>query len=117
MCLRHGNKNLTNEELVIPKAKILGVTDEISETLVDCINADFDQPTKPCRKRRNEALYQKLLQGKLDHLPPEDRQILEPVLLKYAHVFHDEATNDFKGTNVTELEILVGDARPIRRPP
>ena len=109
--------NFTSEELVISKATILGVVEEISETLVDCINADSDQPTKPCRKRRNEALYQNLLHGKLDHIHPEERQILEPVLLKYAHVFHDEATNDFKGTNVTELEILVGDARPIRRPP
>ena len=108
--------NFTSEELVIPKSTILGIAEEISEPLVDCINADFDQPMKPCRKKRNEALYQKLLQGKLDHLPPEERQILEPVLLKYAHVFHDEATNDFKATNVTEHEILVGDARPIRRP-
>ena len=36
--------------------------------------------------------------------------------MKYAHVFHDEETNDFKGTNIIEHEILVGDARPIRRP-
>jgi len=38
------------------------------------------------------------------------------LLQKYAHVFHDEDTNDFKGTNVTEHQILVGDAQPIRRP-
>jgi len=73
--------NFTSEELVIPKATIQGLAEEYSEPSVDCINADSDQPTKPCRKGRNEALYQKLLQGKLDHLPPEERQILEPVLL------------------------------------
>jgi len=42
--------------------------------------------------------------------------LIEPILLKYAHVFHDEETNDFKGTNVIEHEIPIGDARPIRRP-
>jgi len=48
--------NFTNGELVIAKATILGVVEEISEPLVDCINSDSDRPTKPCRKRRNEAL-------------------------------------------------------------
>ena len=61
-------------------------------------------------------MYEKLLRNKLDHLSREEKQILEPVLLKYAQVFHDEETNDFKGTNIVEHEILVGDARPIRRP-
>ena len=37
--------------------------------------------------------------------------------MKYAHVFHDENTNDFKGTDVIEHEIIVGYAKPIRRPP
>jgi len=46
----------------------------------------------------------------------EDRELIEPILLKYAHVFHDKETNDFKGTNVIEHEIPIGDARPIRRP-
>ena len=57
------------------------------------------------------------MQNKIDHLPPEDREILEPVLVKHAHVFHYEETNDFKGTDVIEHEILVGDERPIRRTP
>jgi hypothetical protein len=80
---------------------------------VDSINSDSDLPTKPCRKK-NEALHRKLLQKKLDHLSQEERQILEPVLLKYAHVFHDEETNDFKCTDVIEHEIIVGDVQPIR---
>jgi len=62
-------------------------------------------------------LYDKLLQGKLDHLTQEDRQHIQPVLRKYAHVFHDEASNDFKETKAIEHQILVGDAKPIRRPP
>ena len=112
--------NFSNEELTIPKATVLGVAEEVSEALVDRINAgdrsNSSPPTPQHRKKNNRALYQKLLQGKLDHLPEVDRQLIEPVLLEYAHVFHDEETNDFKGTNVVEHQILVGDAQPIRRP-
>ena len=57
------------------------------------------------------------MQNKLDHLSLEDREILEPVLVKYAHLFHDEETNDLKGTDVIEHEIQVGEAKPIKRPP
>jgi hypothetical protein len=107
-------------ELTAPKATILGVAEEISEDLVDKINAktgpDTDRPTKPPRKRKNELLYNRLLQEKLDHLKPDERRRIEPVLINYAHVFHDEKANDFKGTQVIEHRILVGDAKPIRKP-
>ena len=42
--------------------------------------------------------------------------MLEPVLRKYKHVFHDEQCNDFKSTEVVEHQIDTGDAKPIRRP-
>jgi hypothetical protein len=70
---------------------------------------------KPERKKK-EALYNKLLNGKLECLKQEDKELIEPILIKYAHVFHDQGTNDFKGTNVIEHEIRMEDARPIRRP-
>ena len=112
--------NFSNETLTIPKATVLGLAEEVSEALIDKINAGnesgFETPTKSQRQKENDALYQKLLSGKLNHLPLEDKQQIEPVLRKYAHVFHDEDTNDFKGTNVIEHQILVGDAQPIRRP-
>jgi hypothetical protein len=76
-----------------------------------------DSPTKPLRKRKNELLYNQLLQGKLDHLKPDERRHIEPVLMKYAHVFHDENTNYFKGTQDIEHQISVDDAKPIRKPP
>jgi hypothetical protein len=49
-------------------------------------------------------------------LPPEERQRIEPVLQKFAHVFHDEETDDFKSTNVIEHQVLLDDPKPIRRP-
>jgi hypothetical protein len=113
--------NFSNEPLVVPKATVLGIAEEISEPPVDSINAgcksDADSPTKPRRRKKHEALYNKLLKGELYYLSREDRQLIEPVLLNYVHLFHDEETNDFPGTNVIEHEILVGDAQPIRRPP
>lgn len=70
--------------------------------------------TKPPRKKKNDNMYEKLLQGKLDHPTREERQHIEPVLLKYAHAFHDEQYNDFKETKAIEHQILVGNAKPIR---
>jgi len=72
---------------------------------------------EPPRKRKNEVLYSKLLKGKLYHLTPEDRHHIEPIIMKYAHIFLDEETNDFKWTTVIEHQIPIGDARRIKRPP
>jgi hypothetical protein len=111
--------NFSEEAIIIPKATVLGVTEQIPEPLVDRINArsheNSDLPTKPRRKRKNEAFYHKLLQRKLDHTLQEEKNKTEPVLLKYAQVFHNE-TNDFKGTDMAEHKILVENVQPIRRP-
>ena len=113
--------NFTDVELTVPKAMVLGVAEEMSESLVNDINEvqmpAKSEPNKPPRRRKNKAIYQKLLQGKLDHLTEEERQAIEPILLKYAHVFHDEETNDLPRTNIVEHHIPVGDVQPIRRLP
>jgi len=36
--------------------------------------------------------------------------VIEQVLIKYAHVFHDEESNDFKGTDVIEHQIVLEDS-------
>ena len=106
--------NFSQEELTLPKATVLGLAEEVSETLVDQINAE--PPTRHQGKTRKEALYKKLLGGKLDHLTKNERRLIEPVLQKYAHVFHDEETNDYKSRDVIEHKIVVTDPTPIRRP-
>jgi len=57
-------------------------------------------------------VYLKLLGGKLDHLFPEERQIIGSVLQRYAHIVHDEETNDSKSTDVIEHQILLEDKNP-----
>jgi hypothetical protein len=68
--------NFSGEELTIPKATVIGVAEEVSESLIDSINAGIGKganlPSKPPRKERNEALYDKLLRGKLDRLTPDE---------------------------------------------
>ena len=93
----------------------------MSESIVDKINREgqssFDVPPESHSCEKNKALFQKLLKGKLDHIPQHERQLIETVLVKCAHVFHDEELNYFKATNIVEYEIPVGYTPPIRRPP
>jgi len=44
-------------------------------------------------------------------------KIIEPVLIKYAEIFHDDENNDFKSTNVVVHKIETGDSAPIREAP
>ena len=112
--------NFSDEALTIPKAKVIVIAEGISESLVDKLNAKSEayliKPAKPPRKRRNETLYYKLVQGKLDHLTLENSEHIEPVLIKHTHIFYEEESNDFKGNTVIEHHIPVGNAQPIRRP-
>jgi len=110
--------NVSDQTLTVPKSTVLGIAEQASEQLIDRITQrkepSSDSPLRP--QNKNEALYRKLLNGKLDHLTQEDRELIEPILLKYALVFHDDETNDFKGTNAIEHEIPIGNARSIKRP-
>ena len=47
----------------------------------------------------------------------DERKVIEPVLLKYAGIFHDDESNDFKSTNVVVHKIETGDATPIKKAP
>jgi hypothetical protein len=106
--------NFSGEKLTNSKATVLGVAEEVSETLIDSINAGIGKdaifPSEPPRKKRNEALYDKLLSGKLDHLTPDELRHIEPVFLEYAHVWHEEDSNEFVGTKAVEHQIVFGDA-------
>jgi len=109
--------NFSEETLTVPKHTVLGVAQQVSEELIDKINAESESDTdKPLTRKKNEALYKKLLLGKLDHLTNEDRRHIEPIQEKYEHLFHDEEENDFKRTNEMEHQIQVGDIKPIRKP-
>jgi hypothetical protein len=110
--------NFSEETLTVPKHTVLGITQQVSEELINEINPESESDTdRPLKRKKNEVLYKKLLPGKLNHLSPEDRRHIEHIMKKYAHLFHDEEENDFKCTNVTEHQIQVGDVGPIRNTP
>ena len=46
-----------------------------------------------------------------------ERAVMEPILIKYRRIFHEESSNDFRGTNLVEHKIVTGNAKPIRKPP
>jgi hypothetical protein len=84
------------------------MAEQISETVVNRINAgnrpDADKRTN--NPDKNGVIYQKLLKGKLEHLLSEDRAKIEPVLRKFAHVFHESESNEFKATDLVEHQIV-----------
>ena len=111
-------ENFSHEPL-IPKSMVIGIAEPVSETMLNLVNSREQTvaklPTVPRRKNGKETLYGKLLQGKLDHQSQEERRHIEPVLVKYAHVFHDEETSDFKATDAVQHEIIVENDTKIRR--
>jgi len=113
--------NFSKGSLTIPKATILGVAEDASESTIDRISANakssVNTPTKPPRKKKIKNIYDKFFNGKLDYLPREVRQHIQHILRKYDHVFSVEESKDFKETRAIEHQILVGDAKPIWRPP
>jgi hypothetical protein len=44
-------------------------------------------------------------------------EIIEPVLILYAEIFHDEENNDFKSTKIIEHRIETGDSPSIKKAP
>ena len=68
--------NFSDEALTVPKATVLGIAEEISESIVDKINkvgqSSSDAPNDSSKCGKNKELFQKLLKGKLDHLPKDN---------------------------------------------
>jgi hypothetical protein len=112
--------NFSKEELVVTKSTVLGIAEGVMEDIVDRINADNKSKRSSSNdqqgRKRNDALYRQLLRGKLNHLPEEDRRLIEAVLRKFAHVFQDDQSNDYKGTDAAEHQIQLEDAHPIETP-
>jgi hypothetical protein len=116
--------NFSDEHILIPKATTLGVAEEISETLIapipdeDEISETAFNVSKTVENRfAGNKKIRNYLNGKLAHLSRDERASIEPVLVRFASVFHVDETNYFKSTNVVEHGIETADARPIRRAP
>jgi len=117
--------NFSQEEIVLPKASVVGVAEAISPCVVAEINDSANPSNTPCftngkgaNKNRNapsETKCRDYLDSVLGHLTRKERAVMEPVLRKYRHVFHDEDEADFEGTDLVEHRIITGEAQPIRK--
>jgi len=116
--------NFSGEEVVLPRATVVGVAEEISPSLVAAINDDAS-PADSCSNKtrcyvntaKDEAKFRDYLSEVLGHLPKHERAVMEPVLHKYKNVFHMNEDSQFQGTDLVEHRIITGDARPIRKAP
>ena len=63
---------------MIPKSTVMGVAKQVSEVWVNHVNTGelrkSSANTKRKEETKNAALYQKLLEGKLNHLPKKELQ-------------------------------------------
>jgi hypothetical protein len=114
--------NFSHEEIELHKATILGVAEQVSAALVAEINDTVSRDSSSKSKSRRtvssvatDPVFDEYLSDKLGHLNTEEMAVMEPMLKKYRHVFHQEGSNEFKGTDLAEHEIVTGDARPIRK--
>ena len=73
--------NFSNQELIVPKATVLGVAEEMTGEIVEKTNSEGKEGPSSHntvrKNKRNEDLYSKLLQGKLSHLTEDERKIVE----------------------------------------
>ena len=116
--------NFIHDAIELLKASVLGLAEVTSESLLAVINDS--EPSNSNRGRetnRGESKattnpsFTQYLNGKLEHLTVEEMSVIEPLLMKYKHIFHQEGSNDFKGTDLVEHMIVTGDAKPIRKAP
>ena len=111
--------NFSHEEIELPKGTILGVAEETSASFVTEINyegiSNFRSTKKTCHRVNmvvNDRSFKQYLQDKLGHLSHSETSVMEPILVKYRHVFHEEGSNDFRGTDLVEHKIVTGNAKP-----
>jgi hypothetical protein len=116
--------NFSTEEIELPMGTVLGVAEEVASSVVTAING-CPASDSSIRKEACHAVYtveqqnkfQAYLESVLGHLSKEERAVMEPILRRFRHVFHDETDSKFEGTDLVEHRIITGDAPPFRKAP
>ena len=97
---------------------------ETSASIVASINEEGTSNFRSTREKprkvnmvMNDTSFKEYPQDKLGHLSQAEWSVMEPILIKYQHIFHEEGSNHFRGTDLVEHKILTGNAKPIRKAP
>jgi hypothetical protein len=103
----------------LPKGTTLGVAEETSANIVAAINeegtSNFSTGKKHLRINMvvNDTSLKQYLQDKLGYLSQAEKSVIEPILVKYWHIFHEEDSHEFRGTDSVEHKIVTGNSKPI----
>ena len=92
--------NFSDEELTLHKGMILGIVQEIPENLFVSVSYEDDAD-----RGTEQTFFWK----------HAEKKIREPVLIKYAGIFHDDEDNVFKSTKLLVHELETGDATPVKK--
>jgi hypothetical protein len=67
-------------------------------------------------KATTNSKCQSNLDERLGHLTPSESTVIEPVINRYDHIFHDDGNNNFKIMHLVEQKMIItGNAQPIRK--
>jgi hypothetical protein len=113
--------NFSAEPLDLPKDSVVGTAEEMTESIVAMLDCNNGRPsgegtTKSTPNKVNSKTKQ-YLRDSLAHLSDEERAETEPVLMRYAHVFHGEESGEFGKTDLVRHRIETGNAPAIRKAP
>jgi hypothetical protein len=96
--------NFREEVLTVPKGTVLGIAQEMSESLVVPLDEGVSTVKNANRVLFSESSqkvtrkFKEYIATKLAHLSKTESKIIEPVLWEYSDLFHDDEDNDFKST-------------------
>ena len=106
--------NHTDRTVVLKRGQTLGVAEDIKYS--DVCSIEDNTAVENCCNEVN--MDNKPLEGiKLDHLPKEERQNLEDLLSRYEPSLFAKRTKDLGHTDLVELSVDTGDAKPIKQRP
>jgi hypothetical protein len=111
--------NLSLEERGLPKNLCVGLASptelcEGTEQEEILITTGMASRLKDERDKRNRE-FEIYVTMKLEHLSDRDRDYLEPVLLKYSHLFYQEGSRVIGCTEQVKHKINTGDANPMKK--
>ena len=108
--------NLSLEEISLDKQQYIGVASPIH---VDVTRTCAENRVNSVIRTQGqvEGEYTSCLKDKLAHLGARDRDISEPVLRQYRHLFYGLGSTELGCSSQIEHSIETGEARPIKKNP
>ena len=113
--------NHTDRTIVLKRGQTLGKAESLETSTIcsidDLSREEVDRLKKEKPDKDMKETTDPLKGIKLDHLTKEQREKIEALLLKFEKPLFAKNTKDLGHTNVVQLQIDTGDAKPIKQKP